>query len=229
MLNTSVRYPGQKKIPGVYQKIINQIPAHTVYYELFAGSAQIAKLLSVGSKAAEIHLNDIDPEVNQLLSVIPGASITNLDALDIIKSETIVAAGKDTFIFMDPPYLHSTRPNSTALYKHELSLRHHIKLLSSVRHLKCNVMIIHPKSYLYDTLLSQFRSVQIKIRYHSKTSIECLYMNYPEVQSLHNSQFIGDNCWDRQRIKRKGDRLVNKLLALPPAERNYIIDRIQNI
>ena len=229
MTNTSVRYPGQKKIPGVYQKIINNIPEHTVYYELFAGSAQIAKLLSVGSKAAEIHLNDIDPEVNQLLSVIPGASITNLDALDIIKSETIVAAGKDTFIFMDPPYLHSTRPNSTNLYNIEFSTIQHAILLSSVRDLRCNVMLIHPKCSMYDIYLSNFRKVQIKIRYHSKTSIECLYMNYPVVQSLHNSQFIGDNCWDRQRIKRKGDSLVNKLRALPPAERNYIIDRILNI
>ena len=92
MLNTTVRYPGQKKIPGVYQKIINQIPDHTVYYELFAGSAQIAKLLSVGSKAAKIHLNDIDAVVNKFLSVVPAESITKLDALDIIKSEAIVAA-----------------------------------------------------------------------------------------------------------------------------------------
>ena len=130
---------------------------------------------------------------------------------------------------MAPPYLHSTRPNSTNIYNIEFSAIQHEILLSFVWDLRCNVMLIHPKCPMYDSYLSKFRKVQIKIRYHSKTSIECLYMNYPEVQSLHNSQFIGDNCWDRQRIKRKGDRLVNKLLALPPAERNYIIDRIQNI
>ena len=227
-MEMAVRYPGQKNIPGVYQKIINQIPEHTVYYELFAGSGQIAKILSVGSKVAKMYLNDINAEVNKFLTVVPG-TITNLNAIDILQSETITKAHTDTFIFMDPPYLHSTRPNSTALYKYEFSDSDHVQLLLSIRSIKCNVMIIHPKCALYDDYLKNFRKVQIKIRYHSKTSNECLYMNYPEVQTLHNSQFLGNDCWDRQRIKRKGDRLVEKLLALPPAERNYIIERIKNL
>ena len=34
---------------------------------------------------------------------------------------------------------------------------------------------------------------------------------------------------ERQRIKRKGDRLVKKLLSLPEAERNYLVDRINQL
>lgn len=36
-----MNYPGGKNGPGIYQTIINQIPAHTTYIEPFAGSAAI--------------------------------------------------------------------------------------------------------------------------------------------------------------------------------------------
>ena len=53
-------------------------------------------------------------------------------------------------------------------------------------------------------------------------------MNYPWPAQLLTYRFTGTDCWDRQRIKRKGDRLIKKLLSLPEQERNYIIDRIKN-
>lgn len=59
-----------------------------------------------------------------------------------------------------------------------------------------------------------------------KTSLECLYMNYPQPDKLQITQFTGTNCWDRQRIKRKGDRLIQKLKNLPPTESNYLLSRI---
>lgn len=35
-------YPGHKGMQHVYKTIINNIPKHSIYMELFAGSAQIA-------------------------------------------------------------------------------------------------------------------------------------------------------------------------------------------
>lgn len=223
-----MKYPGQKNIPGVYQKIINQIPKHTVYYELFAGSAQIAKLLTVRDPKHKIYLNDIDTAVNTQLYLVPGATVTNKNALDLIQSKTIVSAGKDTFIFLDPPYSHDTRPNNTSLYNFEMSTADHEQLLMSLLKLKCNWMIIHPQNELYDITLKSCRILQIKIRYNNKTSIENLYMNYPEVNTLMDYKYLGADCWDRQRIKRKGDRLINKIFSLPVLEQNYLIERIIN-
>lgn len=217
-------YTGHKKIFGTYHKIINQIPACKQYVELFAGSASIASLMSVLPE--DIILNDLDRSVTEnLRCTFPKAKVTNHDYSYVL--HLLKGTDKKIFIFIDPPYLHSTRPNSTKLYKHEMSDDDHIRLLSSVLQLKCNIMIIHPKCELYDKKLKNWRKVEIKIRYNNKTSIECLYMNYEVPSTLQNDSYLGKDCWDRQRIKRKANSLVNKLLNLPELERNYIINRVQ--
>lgn len=219
-------YPGQKKILGLYHKIINQIPKHEIYYELFAGSGAIAKILIEKKSKAKFYLNDIDKCITDKLNcTVLEAEILNVDASKLLKK--LIAAGTDTFIFIDPPYLHSTRPNSTKLYANEMSDADHKQLLSSVLQLNCNVMIVHPLCDLYDNWLKGWRKVLIKIRYHNKTSLECLYMNYDVPGTLQIDSLLGKDCWDRQRIKRKAISLVKKLKALPEQERNYVITRVQ--
>lgn len=219
-------YPGQKKILGLYHKIINQIPKHQNYYEVFAGSAAIATLLMEKNSSAKFYLNDLDGSITDKLSCIfRQAKIYTMNAIKLLKK--LVAADTDTFVFMDPPYLHSTRPNSKNIYTHEMTNADHKQFLSSVLQLKCNVMIVHPVCELYDTKLKGWRKVLIKVRYHNKTSLECLYMNYDLPEQLQVDAYLGTDCWDRQRIKRKAVSLVNKLIALPELERNYIIKRVQ--
>ncbi len=224
-------YPGQKKIYGLYHKIINQIPKHENYYELFAGTGAIAKLLIEKKSPAIFYLNDLDKcitdKLNCIFRQLKGISILNWDAIKLLETMKRTAADTDTFIFMDPPYLHSTRPNSIKLYKHEMTDADHKQMLSSVLQLNCNVMIVHPVCDLYDTWLKGWRKVLVKVRYNNKTSLECLYMNYELPEQLQVDAFLGTDCWDRQRIKRKAVSLVNKLIALPELERNYIINRVQ--
>lgn len=220
-------YPGQKKIFGFYHKIINQIPKHENYYELFAGSAAIAKLLIEKNSTANFFLNDKDKCItDNLVCIFRKAKTYNEPAIKII-SKKLIAADTDTFVFMDPPYLHSTRPNSTKLYKYEMSDFDHKQLLSSVLQLNCNVMIVHPVCDLYDEWLKGWRKVLIKVRYNTKTSLECLYMNYDVPSTLQTDAYLGTDCWDRQRIKRKAVSLVKKLTALPKLERDYVIKRVQ--
>lgn len=219
-------YKGHKGIPGVYQKNINHIPKHSKYIELFAGSAAIYSLMTV--PASTVILNDINSEVCSNLAVrYPGATVTNENAIRILQENKTVL-GKETFIFLDPPYLHSTRPTATELYKFEMNDLDHVQLLLSALQMKCNIMIIHPKCELYDSYLKDWHKVEVKIRYNRKTSIEYLYMNYT-LGELQDYTYLGSDCWDRQRIKRKGERWVNKLLAMPELERQYIINRIKNL
>jgi len=222
-------YPGNKNIQGLIQKIVNQIPPCTDFYELFAGTAAVSTFLYRGSRVPPIfHINDLDPYVTDNFVYPAGSIVTNLPATDIIQSLSSLPAARTTFIFIDPPYHHDTRPHNKELYKFEMRHTDHVELLSSVQDLKCNCMIIHPECELYDDMLKHFRTVQIKVRYHDKTSIENLYMNYQEPAKLLTYVGAGKDCWDRQRIKRKGDRLVNKLLSLPDVERNYILNRLSS-
>ena len=220
------KYTGHKNIDGVYQKIINQIPAHEFYYELFAGSATIfAKLHHEGRGL----LNDINPKVVKLLKEkFPNATVIEENIFELVQYKFLVLQIRESFVFLDPPYMHETRTDLN-LYDNELSDLDHVKLLTSVLAMDCNIMIIHPKCELYDTMLYDWRKIEIKIRYNKKTSIEILYMNYPEPEQLQTYKYLGDNCWDRQRIKRKGDQLVKKLSELPVLERKYVLERLKEI
>ncbi|MBY0485927.1 MAG: DNA adenine methylase [Flavobacteriaceae bacterium] len=225
-------YKGHKKIDGVYQKIINNIPAHKVYYELFAGSASILSLITV--PAVEVRLNDIDSEVQKLLQQkFTNATVTNFDAIQTLKitneDKTLMFVDKkDVFLFLDPPYLLDTRTDKE-LYKYEMSQSDHVQLLNEALQLNCNCMIIHPKCELYDTMLTNWNKVEIKIRYNRKTSIECLYMNYNKPTELQCYDYLGSSCWNRQQIKRKGDRLVEKFKNLPVLEKNYLLNRLNQM
>ena len=222
-------YPGNKNIPGLIQKIINQIPPCTYFYELYAGSAAVSLVLSlVTGINLHFHINDIDPAVTANIDYPAGSTVTTLPAAGILQQLLTVPDPENHFIFLDPPYHHSTRPNSLNLYNFEMSHTDHVQFLSMVLTVKCNCMIIHPRCELYDQELKSFRKVQLSVQYHNKTSIENLYMNYPGPGQLLTYNWAGTDCWDRQRIKRKGDRIVNKLSNLPVLERNYIIDRINN-
>jgi len=220
-------YPGNKNIPGLLHSIINQIPVCEAFFEPFAGSAAVSRFLSVLPEINTMfYVNDLDPAATANYNFPSGTKVTTSNGFAILDKLIYFRSGTDTFVFMDPPYHHSTRPNNKNIYNKEFSHADHLQLLKSVLQLKCNCMIIHPKCNLYDQALKSFRTVQITVRYHNKTSIEKLYMNYPWPEQLLTYVLTGTDCWDRQRIKRKGDRLVQKLSTLPAAERNYIISRI---
>lgn len=219
-----MKYPGQKAIPGVLHKIINNIPQHKCYIEAFCGSAAVYRALyeMVHSDDIVYHLNDLNCEATDQLAR-NNTVIHNRDAISWLS--TFSACSTDRFVFLDPPYLHSTRPNSTTLYSFEMTDEQHIQLLTTVLDLKCNIMIIHPGCDLYDRMLAGWRKVQVKIRYNRKTSIEYLYMNY-QPGRLQTDAYLGRDCWDRQRIKRKAAALVKKIEALPEQERLYLIGQL---
>jgi hypothetical protein len=52
---------------------------------------------------------------------------------------------------------------------------------------------------------------------------EYLWMNYPEPDSLHDYSYLGDNYRERERIKRKKTRWVNRLKKLDRLERKAIL------
>ncbi len=221
-----MNYPGNKNIPGLIQKIVNQIPECDFFYELFAGSAAVSKFLSVRSRGVIFFINDLDPAVTYNFVCSAGSTVSHVPADAIIQQLISGAAGKETFVFLDPPYLHSVRPRSLNLYKFDMDVPDHLQLLLLVRDLQCNCMIIHPQCNLYDQELKSFRKVHVTVWYHKKTSHEILYMNYPEPVKLLTYDVFGSDCWDRQRIKRKGDRFIKKINGLPIHEKNYLLSRL---
>ncbi len=222
-------YPGNKNIDGVYHKIINEIPKCEVFRELFAGSAAIAA--HVATSGAKIVLNYKSAEAYSFLTdAFPGAIVTNDCAISLIK-QFPEKPNRPEVTFLDPPYRHGTRPNNTELYTHEMTDDDHVQLLSAIleKEQHHQFMIQHPDDELYNEKLSHWRKVEMTIRYHQKTSKEILYMNYQRPLQLQLYNFLGKDFGERQRIKRKGDRHVARLLKLPDLERNYILQRLKEL
>jgi len=130
---------------------------------------------------------------------------------------------KKIFVYLDPPYL------GKKLYKVGHDLKTHQRLVQLAGKAKCHIMISHYENPLYENLLDRlkWRKETFNTAYHGKPVIECIYMNYPEPEKLHDYSLLGKDCWDRQRIKRKIDRIIKKLQALPAQERNAIVKTIK--
>lgn len=221
-------YTGQKKINGVYQAIINEIPICSDFYEIFCGSAQLSKILLSICPDINFHINDIDPAVIDKYG-FTSAICTNQHYLDLLSS--IDQKDYDScVIFIDPPYQHCSRVGNEKLYKFEMSDHDHIVLYNYVISSPLKFIIIHPKDCIYDNLLSLgWRYKEVKIRYNKKTSIERIYCNYEVPERLLTYRFLGDNFTQRQRILRKCNRFSQKLLLLPVLERNAVISHINSL
>lgn len=235
------KYPGNKSVLGLYQFIINRIPECSTLIEAFAGSAQITKkilstagtddnncwLLKSGNRVRTV-LNDCNPGVCEQLSkqFRSPTVVTNFTAVTVLNSITPV--NTDVFIYCDPPYKMNTRGSTRKLYENEMTDEDHIQFLTAAATVKTNCMISHYECSLYDDKLPGWNKEAFTVSYHGKVKQECIYYNYPKPSKLLTYQYVGSDCWDRQRVTRKIERLVKKLNALPPLEKNAILSRVIN-
>ena len=218
-------YIGNKNIDGVKQKITSLIPQFTTFIEGFAGGAGIAKSIYTGDKnIILIEKNNI--QVNVLKKELPRA-IVICDCIISYLSEFKFIINPNAVIFLDPPYLFETRHNNTIYYDYELQYSDHVQLLMSLLQLPCNVIIIHPVHYLYDKMLFSWNYKNVTIRYHRKNSLEKIYYNFPYHIARNDYTGQGKNNIDRQRLKRKTFRFVQKLKKMPELERMILLDALR--
>lgn len=220
-------YPGGKG--SHYQKIINLIPPHRVYIETHCGGAAIAR----NKQPAPINiLIDIDPEVITRATTPKNDDarwrFICEDALTWLKSYDFQG---DEFIYCDPPYLMSTRRQHRQIYRYELGEeKEHIALLDCLKSLNCKIMISGYWSELYDQMLAgwQTESFQAVTRGGSLAT-EWLWMNYPRPVRLHEYTFLGATFRERERIKRKKQRWINRLHKMDVLERQAMLAALDTV
>jgi DNA adenine methylase len=225
--NQSMPYPGGKNGSGVYQTIINLMPPHEVYIEPFLGAGAIMRLKRPATKNIGI---DRDPEAlkhfrdpTAINGDTAGITIINGDALDFLT--TYPFTGKE-LVYCDPPYLHSTR-NSLDLYRYELSEADHSRLLAIIKTLPCMVLISGYYSTLYADALRSWNTASFQAITRGGTiATEWLWYNYPTPVALHDYRYLGEDFRERERIKRKKQRWVNRLRTMPILERRALLAAI---
>ena len=162
-------------------------------------------------------------QYSKLLLEFPSASIINDDCLrcwDEVKN----LFSENRVLFFDPPYLFSTRNNNSVYYNCEMSIQEHIDFLDYASSLREKCIIIHPTCDLYNEKLRNWNYVEIKIRYHNKTSIEKIWYNYSnDIVKLDYISSL-DNFTKRQQFKRKLINLEKKFKRMKPDEKEFVLE-----
>lgn len=220
-------YPGGKNGAGVYQTLINLIPPHEVYIETHLGGGAIMRNKRPAKKSIAI---DIDPVIVNMwrteLQTRLDLTVINDDALCFLQSYDFKGG---EFVYCDPPYLMDTR-KSGQLYMFEYSDEQHEELLNIITKLPCKVMISGYWSELYSAWLQDWsvRTFEAQTRGGS-TATEYVWFNYPEPIKLHDYSYLGENFRERERIKRKKQRWVNRLEKMPLLERRALLNAIDEV
>src|SRR6185437_4824857 len=147
-------YPGAKTNSGIIQFMVNEIPYHKRYYELYAGSAQ---LYDKKKPAAYNMLADLNPAiVAALREKYTEPDILNVPALSVLSGTRFY---QDDFIYIDPPYPAKARRNGAIIYGdyEMMGDEPHIQLLDTIKQCPAYVMISTSPNELYQLHLKDWR------------------------------------------------------------------------
>jgi DNA adenine methylase len=222
-------YPGSKGQAGTWQRIIGQMPPHTVYIEPFAGSAQVF----LRKRPARLNiLTDLDAGVIHKLRKAPDHIGFVVDALTWLRYPQLpgdigLTFGRDTVIYCDPPYLLSTRAGRS-YYQHEFTDQDHATLLALLQVLKCRVLLSGYPSELYSSNLRGWRCIEYDAMTRGGKRRECLWCNFPEPDELHDWRFAGFNFRQRFGMKRFVTRWLDRIERMPARRRGYVLHELQS-
>ena len=228
-------YFGSKNGSGVYQQIINQIRPHDVYIELCAGSGAIAQFKKPAP--SKTFINDISDKVVQAWKSstidIPNCEVLQMDAAELLQIFCFDQRLKYV-VYIDPPYPMDSRRSSRDVYDHEMTDQQHIELLKAVLSLAGNTnidfVISTYSNPIYSEMLKGWNLHTFQAQTRKGLATEYLYMNYFDHSGLlHQYDYLGTDFIDRQRIKRKIEREVSKLINLPAPERQAIIKAVLDL
>lgn len=218
---------GGKGGSGVYQAIINELPEHDVYVELFAGYGGVLrrKRSSAGGSVAV----DLDRECCDYLArlAMPGLAVYEAEAVRWMSEREVDAR---TLVYADPPYLASVRADGGKggpIYRHEMrSEGSHRNLLGVLRQAGCDVAISHPMCDLYDRELAGWRRVSYSEPTRGGGSVCTLWMNYGKPDRLHDARYAGGDYRARENLARRIGRWRRRVAAMAPAERQALLEAL---
>jgi site-specific DNA-adenine methylase len=196
-------YFGGKNSSGSYQKIISEIPFHEVYIEPFLGSGAVFRNKLPAQKS---FLLDLDMEI--LIGFEAWTGFTLPENTVLMRSNALeflryFPYEGSEFVYLDPPYLFSSRSDPRPCYQYELGEeKEHKFLLDIVKKIPCPVAISHYAAPLYFSMLDDWRRKSWNARTRRGNATEYLFMNYPVPPILHDARYVGQNFTERQRLRR---------------------------
>lgn len=220
MTESETRYPGGKGT--FFQRIINLMPPHRFYIETHVGGGAVMR----HKRPAEVNIAlDPDPKVKKRWANGKYIHVTfyQSDALQYLAG---IRPSNDILIYSDPPYMMGAR-KGRRLYTFEYTDQDHVDLLTQLKLMKpCMVIISGYDTELYRDELADWGQLSFDVMTRGGKAREFLWYNYPDPQELHEYTFLGDSFRDRERIKRKRKRWINRMDKMENLELRAMLDAI---
>jgi DNA adenine methylase len=211
-----MRYPGGKG--KCYQHFINLMPPHHTYIESHLGGGAVLRNKNPAKRNIGI---DIDPNVIARWK-LESTGLCELVEADAFQFLSTFSYRGDELVYVDPPYLPSTRRREK-VYRFDYQEEQHEPLLKLLRSLPCMVMLSGYSSALYNDLLSDWNKVSFSAKTHIDVREEFVWLNFEPTAKLHDGRYCGSTFRERQTIKRRRARMYDRIQNMDPVERNELI------
>lgn len=228
---------GTKTANGVWQRIISEVPPHSVYIEPFWGRGSIAARM----KPAAVTIG-CDLSSDAIASGVGRAIMFQVDALEFLRgyfrrfldpsphnAATAAAATfggylwEEHFVYLDPPYLMERN-----YYDHPFTAEQHIELCRIFCALPCPAALSGYHSEAYAAELHDVRFIETPMMTHGgKMVTEVLWMNYPPPALLHDARFIGEDRRGRERIRRRVRNWRRNFRGMASIEKQAVLEELQ--
>ena len=209
-------YPGGKG--GLFRQLINLIPAHSTYIESHLGNGAVLRHKTPVARSLGLEVDDTVIE-RWADASIPGFELIQQDATSFLRSFPFTG---NEFVYADPPYVPASR-RRTRVYRHELDEQAHGELLDVLDAIPAKVMLSGYGSPLYDQRLAHWNRIEFDVGSHGLRHREVVWLNYESPAVPCDLRFIGSTFRERQRIRRKQERMQAKIRELPASERALLM------
>lgn len=212
-----MRYPGGKG--KTYQHVINLMPPHEVYIETHLGGGAVLRNKRPSTSSIAI---DRDARVIEAWRqrALPGVELHCKRAEDFLEAYQFT---NQELVYADPPYHPATRRRER-VYAHDYSHDDHVRLLGVLRRLPCSVILSGYAHPLYDDLLAGWQKRTFHANTHAGIREETLWFNFEPPSLLHDCRFLGADFRQRQTVKRRLQRLQDKVRSMDGVERSAFIE-----
>ena len=211
-----MRYPGGKG--KCFQHLINLMPAHNTYIESHLGGGAVLRNKAPAERSIGI---DKDPlvisEWNKRYFEL--CELIQADATEYLRNYEFKG---NELIYSDPPYVPSTR-RRLRVYKHDYTIVDHEHLLKTLKSLPCMVILSGYDNDIYNDTLTGWRKEVFMAKTHTDIRQECVWLNFDPPKKLHDATHLGSNFRERQTIKRRQERLHERIRNMDPLERSELM------
>lgn len=199
------------------------MPVHTVYIESHLGGGAVMR----NKKPAAVNIGiDLDDRVIQRWQAeLPHVcQLVHADATAYLEKYPFTGT---ELVYCDPPYVKATR-RQARVYRHDLEDVDHRRLLDVLKALPCRVMLSGYDNSMYATSLMDWSKFTFSARTRVDSREECIWFNYEPPKNLHDGTHLGTTFRERQSIKRRNQRWLDRLDNMPSAERSHLLALIRD-